>query len=421
MDTRELLIRASEIVKRHEHLARTQGAYFNVFDILDRATDEVKGHSAFIAEMLNPEGSHGQGNRFLNLFLAQLKAMEAHSAIDLPTDLNELQWKVSTELAFNWPESGRLDIALETPGILLAMENKVYHEDEERQLERYWHYGQFRRLDTYLLYLTLDGRAPSARSVGSMPKEGQRRVIEIDYGVFIDEWLGDCIQASSEIPFVREVLRQYRSLIRKLTSGLHNKDVIMEIADALMNVENLRAACEIQNALTEAKVRIQEAFWHDLGEELERRLPPKDRAFEKWLLPTREKIERNYKSKRGAHGLGVTATPLSPTQSLTFSIEVVWNVYYAFSVVENEARVKITDEEPLSGVINAIQRIDPQFRKELSVLRFVLPEKKQNFRAFDDECIKMLVPDERRRRAAELGDGFIDILTRFRENYVATP
>lgn len=37
------------------------GDFFNIFSILKMETDEVKTHSAFLAELLNPKGSHGQG------------------------------------------------------------------------------------------------------------------------------------------------------------------------------------------------------------------------------------------------------------------------------------------------------------------------------------------------------------------------
>lgn len=44
-----------------------------MFDILDRRTDEVKTHSAMLAELLNPTGSHNMGEKFLLLFLKMLQ------------------------------------------------------------------------------------------------------------------------------------------------------------------------------------------------------------------------------------------------------------------------------------------------------------------------------------------------------------
>ena len=42
---------------------------FNIFSILRKSSDEVNLHSKFIYELLNPNGSHQQGDIFLNLFI----------------------------------------------------------------------------------------------------------------------------------------------------------------------------------------------------------------------------------------------------------------------------------------------------------------------------------------------------------------
>jgi len=78
------------------------------------------------------------------LFLGRLKDAGDPEKESLPAAIDEMPWRVSTELAFR---GGRLDIGLEAPGIILAVENKVEADDGQRQLERYWHYGQSRGLD----------------------------------------------------------------------------------------------------------------------------------------------------------------------------------------------------------------------------------------------------------------------------------
>lgn len=51
---------------KKQHLE--SGNAFNVFEIINVTTDEVRLHSKFIAELLNPNGSHGQQDLFLSLF-----------------------------------------------------------------------------------------------------------------------------------------------------------------------------------------------------------------------------------------------------------------------------------------------------------------------------------------------------------------
>ena len=46
-----------------------RGECFNIFHILDVSTSEVRLHSAFLAELLNPGASHGLAAKFLSSFL----------------------------------------------------------------------------------------------------------------------------------------------------------------------------------------------------------------------------------------------------------------------------------------------------------------------------------------------------------------
>lgn len=41
----------------------------NIFRLLGITTDEVRTHSALLADLLNPRGTHGQGSLFLATFL----------------------------------------------------------------------------------------------------------------------------------------------------------------------------------------------------------------------------------------------------------------------------------------------------------------------------------------------------------------
>ncbi|MBR5912584.1 MAG: PD-(D/E)XK nuclease family protein [Bacteroidales bacterium] len=54
--------------KKLEEKKREQGDFFNVFNTIGLRTEEVRLHSAFIAELLNPKGSHGLSQRFLQAF-----------------------------------------------------------------------------------------------------------------------------------------------------------------------------------------------------------------------------------------------------------------------------------------------------------------------------------------------------------------
>ena len=68
-----LLYQVSAINKKYEQIAEITGENFNVFKILGLTTNEVRTHSAFIAELLNPKGSHGCKDTFLKLFIERLQ------------------------------------------------------------------------------------------------------------------------------------------------------------------------------------------------------------------------------------------------------------------------------------------------------------------------------------------------------------
>ena len=61
---------------------RKRGEWFNVFNVLGMSTDEVRTHSRFIAELLNPQGSHGCGDEFLKAFI---KVIPSLNGFDIET------------------------------------------------------------------------------------------------------------------------------------------------------------------------------------------------------------------------------------------------------------------------------------------------------------------------------------------------
>ena len=62
-----------KISELYEEKMKESGEGFNVFHILGLSYNEVRTHTAFLADLLNPNGSHGMGEVFLELFLAELE------------------------------------------------------------------------------------------------------------------------------------------------------------------------------------------------------------------------------------------------------------------------------------------------------------------------------------------------------------
>lgn len=234
---RTLLENVAIINKKYEEMAKTSGENFNVFSILNLKTNEVRTHSAFIAELLNPKGTHGLGGAFLKEFVAILKGKLPQSdkegflaSIDFnPENCNNvaveywLGYKTETE-------GGYIDILLtDKHNNHLIIENKIYAGDQKNQLLRYHSFNE----KAPLIYLTLDGKTPSKWST-----DGKENVLQnllcISYRDEIYKWLEACQKHAVNNPLVRETIKQYLNLIKILTHQTmetkEREEIIKEIA-----------------------------------------------------------------------------------------------------------------------------------------------------------------------------------------------
>lgn len=114
---------------------RKRGEWFNVFKVLGVSTDEVRTHSAFFAELLNPQGSHGCGDEFLKAFMEAIPSLDGF-------DIETIRAKTQVELSIgrineDSTEGGRLDIIVHTETHAIIIENKIYAGDGWKQLVRY--------------------------------------------------------------------------------------------------------------------------------------------------------------------------------------------------------------------------------------------------------------------------------------------
>ena len=73
MNAIELFLDSVAIIKwKYEKVLQQAQQDFNIFSILRNEPDEVNLHSQFLAELLNPKGSHNQGTILLEAFLKQV-------------------------------------------------------------------------------------------------------------------------------------------------------------------------------------------------------------------------------------------------------------------------------------------------------------------------------------------------------------
>ena len=104
--------------------------------MIELTSDEVRLHSKFLAELLNPKGSHGQGSKFLDLFIQQFDIKNVDSETSKVSVEESIGNKTPTT-------GGRIDILIEdTNKHTIIIENKIYASDQENQLLRYYNYSR---------------------------------------------------------------------------------------------------------------------------------------------------------------------------------------------------------------------------------------------------------------------------------------
>lgn len=217
---------------RWRHAARREheAPSFNVFNLTRRAHFEVTTHSAFLAALLDPYGSHCQGTLFLDAFLRWLRL--GRPALRIP-DAGP-SWTVEAEYAFEpedlMPEggadkvgghetvSGQIDLLLRAGNeAVIVIENKIWARDQETQLYRYARWLKAQKVANgqngkALIYLTVFGTEPAAMSWGDMTEDERKEVIRMSHRRDVAGIIAGCLD-QIRAPAVHEVVQQYVATI----------------------------------------------------------------------------------------------------------------------------------------------------------------------------------------------------------------
>ena len=207
-----------------------KGENYNLFSILSIERYELK-HSALIANLLDPKGSHGCGDAFLRAFfeIALKGTAYPFEECTLPHSYTEYY---TGPIAGD--TGGRIDILVESKSSHygLIIENKIYAGDQDKQLTRYDNYGKetFGAGGYLLVYLTLYGYDASKESTATKSAE-EVGYLRLSYAEDILRWLEQCVRLADNKPLVRESLNQYIRTIKQLTYQDMNQENIQTIID----------------------------------------------------------------------------------------------------------------------------------------------------------------------------------------------
>ncbi len=216
------------------------GDEFDVFSVVGLWDEEVKLHSAIIAELLDPHGSHGAGDFYLKQFLHILECD------DFPLDAKRVKpnsvRKITERYIGRKTETtgGKIDIIIEDGKRALIIENKPGDEDQERQLLRYHNYAVDKYVDSIIVYLTKDGREASSYSTG-------RERLEYKCLSFNDImlWLDSCSCKSSPNHNMKVIINQYKLHLKKVLGNTMDDNNSEKLLTLLTRRNNALAVKEI--------------------------------------------------------------------------------------------------------------------------------------------------------------------------------
>ena len=111
---KELLNQISKIVveeKTQQEERRKRGENFNIFNVLGLSSSEVRLHSAFLAELLNPNGDHGLENKFLKAFIEIVIGKKTNLDFDTKSAKTYVEYNIGA-ISEDYKEGGRIDILI---------------------------------------------------------------------------------------------------------------------------------------------------------------------------------------------------------------------------------------------------------------------------------------------------------------------
>ena len=248
-----------------EELQKHRGDKFNIFFFFLMERLEVKTHSSFLYELINPKGTHYQDDKYLRIFIDEVLKIE---------DFDFENVKVGRETLIS--SNRRIDFTIENDDYYIAIEMKIDAKDQENQLSDYYKYSIKQNKEfSKVYYLTLDGRDASEKSFKNkkiIPYE------KISFQFDILNFIEKSIEKSANLPIIRESLIQYKNLILSITNQT-TQEIQMEIMEIIKNPDMAKAATIMSKNLAYAWAKREFLFWEKLEEKLDKYLEDKEWNF----------------------------------------------------------------------------------------------------------------------------------------------
>ncbi len=403
-----LLDQIGEITKRHEEITKLSGENFNVFKVIGVTTKEVKLHSRFLGELLNPSGSHGQGDIFLSLFIDEINKNEELKIekFDTKNSVVFIEKRVR-KINEDKTEGGQIDILIEDKNgnKTIIIENKIYADDQKNQLIRYSNYKKENIVG--LFYLTLFGTEPSEISKGELKENKDYFLLSYNENIIV--WLEKCRKEAVQQPLLREGLSHYINVIKLLTNQTTNEAMNNDIVNTLTNsTETFKNALSIEKGVIDAKIEIQWSFWEKLRLEFEKK------GYKFNVIVEKKLVEKFYSPSRKKK-YGIRLVILQKEEfNIEFDFFIDENIHFGFMAFENGVN-KVAIQEKYNKYVQIINNINQNYERTSWWLGWRYVEPKLNFREFNQNVIDLVYPEKLEETVNKIIEDAIQNIKKFKE------
>ncbi len=178
---------------------------FSIFSYIEMSELSL---SQITADLLDCNGTHGQGDAFLRAFLHVIEC-DAHAGTP-KVKPEDLTWFIERSRR-------RIDVTVRwNDGFILAIENKPWAGDQDVQLEDYIrHLDGVSHGEFLMVYLSQSGGEPSTKSISankleSLKKDGHVKIL--NYSSVMRGWLRACLR-ECQAEKIRWFLRDFENYL----------------------------------------------------------------------------------------------------------------------------------------------------------------------------------------------------------------
>ena len=224
----------------------------------------------------------------------------------------------------------------------ICIENKIYASDQPNQLKRYVNYNNAKNT---VYYLTLNGEDATKESKKDL-------LIDVDYTCLsyhtnIIEWLEACCKEVTDQPIIRESIKQYIILLKKLTNQLSDAKMEKEIKDLI--TANYTAATTISSNIGAVELKYTEDFIKEVVAQI------KSELSTNWDIQTDPDLNNTWK--------GIRIYNKNWPPKIHIKLEGASRIPWDNSIYGVKAQKKEYDRLKIKQALSKIEMLEKDFRE----------------------------------------------------------